>query len=83
MRSVRENKRELWDTRSWLLPHDNAPAHNALGIREFLAKNNIDVLEQPSYSPDLAPCDFFLFPKLKKVIKGTRFQDSTAMTREL
>ena len=30
-------------------------------------------LEQPPYSPDLAPCDFFLFPKLKGVIKGTRF----------
>ena len=44
--------------------------------REFLAKNNIAVLEQPPYSPDLAPCAFFLYPKLKKVIKGTRFQDS-------
>ena len=35
----------------------------------------------------LAPCDFFLFPKLKEVIKETRFQDSeaikTAVTREL
>jgi len=47
-------------------------AHNALEIREFLAKNNIAVLEQPPYSPGLAPCDFFLFPKLKEV-KGTRF----------
>jgi len=58
-----------------------------LGIREFLAKNNIAVLEQPPYSPDLAPCDFFLFLTLKKVIKGTRFQDSeaikTGLTRDL
>ena len=58
-----------------------------MGIREFLDKNNIAVLEQPPYSPDLAPCDFFLFPQLNKVIKGTRFQDSeaikTAVTREL
>ena len=88
MRSVREKRRELWEMRSWLLlHHDNAPAHNALGIREFLTKNNIAVPEQPPYSPDLAPCDFFLFPKLKEVIKGTRFQDSeaikTAVTREL
>ena len=49
------------------------------GILEFLAKNNIAVLEQPPYSPDLAACDFFLFPKLKEVIKGTRFQDLEAM----
>ena len=85
MRSVREKRRELWETRSWLLHHDNAPAHNALGIWEFLAKNNItvQVLEQPLYCPDLVPCGFFLFPKLKKVInsefKGTRFQDSEAI----
>ena len=87
MRSVREKNREPWETRSRLLHHDNAPVHNALGIWELVAKNTIAVLEQPPYSPDLAPCDFFLFPKLKKVIKGTRFQDSkaikTAVTREL
>ena len=87
MRSVREKRRELWETKSWLLHHDNAPAHNALSIRQFLAENNIAVLEQPPYSPDLAPCDFFLFSKLKGVIKGTRFQDSkaitTAVTKEL
>ena len=42
---------------------------------------------QPPYSPDLVPSDFFLFPKLKEVIKGTRIQHSkaikTAVTREL
>ena len=80
MRSVREKRRELWETKSWLLHHDNAPAHNALSIRQFLAENNIAVLEQPPYLPDLTPCDFFLFPKLKGVIKGTRFQDSKAIT---
>ena len=56
-------------------------------IREFLAKNNIAVLEQPPYSPDLAPCELFLFSKLKEVIKETHFQDSasikTAEAREL
>ena len=79
MRLVREKRRQLWETRSLLLHHDDASAHNALGIWEFLVKNNIDVLEQLPYSPDLAPCDFFLFPKLKEVIKGTRFQDSKAI----
>ena len=44
MRSVKEKRRELWETRSWLLHHDNAPAHNDLGIREFFAKNNIALL---------------------------------------
>ena len=75
MRSVREKRRELWETRSWLLHHDNAPADNVLGIREFHAENNIAVLEQPPCSPNLATCDI-LYPKLKEVIKGTRFQVS-------
>ena len=75
LRSVREKRRELWQDKSWLLHHDSAPAHNALNIRQLLAEKNMAVLEQPPYSPDLAPCDFFLFPaKLKGIIKGARFE---------
>nr|CAH7723476.1 unnamed protein product [Callosobruchus chinensis] len=53
---------------------DNAPAHNALSVKQFLAKKSIPVLEHPPYSPDLAPCDFYLFPKIKSSLKGTRFE---------
>jgi len=38
-----------------------------------MAKNNINVMPQPPYSLDMAPCDLFLFPKLKKTLKGQRF----------
>ncbi len=55
----------------WILHHDNAPAHSSLIIREFLAKKNIPTMPHPPYSPDLAPCDFFLFPKMKSYLKGT------------
>jgi len=34
----------------------------------------VTVVPQPPYSPDLAPADFFLFPKLKSSLKGRRFQ---------
>jgi hypothetical protein len=30
----------------------------------------------PPYSPDLAPCDFFLFPRMKGQKKGERFADA-------
>ena len=40
---------------------------------QFLAKNKIAVIPHPPYSPDLAPCDFFLFPKMKLKLKGRRF----------
>jgi len=54
----------------WVQHYDNAPAHTALSIREFLVKKNIPVLPHPSYSPDLAPCNFHHFPKLKSKLKG-------------
>jgi len=46
----------------------------------------ITVLEHPPYSPDHAPCDFFLFPKIKSVLKGTHFmsvENVTAKTAEI
>ena len=38
-----------------------------------MASRNIPVAPQPSYSPDLSPCDIFLFLKLKYHLKGTHF----------
>jgi len=31
------------------------------------------VLDHPPYSPDLAPADYFLFPKVKSLLKGRLF----------
>ena len=64
---VRRKRPELFAKNSWILHHDNAPAHTALSVREFLATKQIAVLEHPAYSPDLAPSDFFLFPKIKEI----------------
>lgn len=71
--AIRRKRPEFWRDNSWILHHDNAPAHSALLIQEFLAKHNTVVMPQPPYSPDMAPCDFFLFPKVKRTLKGQRF----------
>ena len=81
LHSVHKKRRELWQDKSWLLHHDNAPAHNALSIRQFLAEKNITVLEQPPCSPDLALCVLFLFHKLKGIIKVTHFEGMEAIKR--
>ena len=60
---VRRKRPELFANNSWILHHDNAYAHTALSVREFLATKQITVLEHPACSPDLAPSDFFLFPR--------------------
>jgi len=44
-------------------------------VRDFVATKQVTVLEHPAYSPDLAPNDFFLFPKIKKILKGGHFDD--------
>ena len=69
----------MWKNASWILHHDNAPAHNALSVKRYLAKNNIPVMEHPPYFPDLAPCDFFLVPKIKSALKETRFESVDAV----
>jgi len=40
-----------------------------------LATKQITVLEHPAYSPDLVPNDFFMFPKIKEILKGRHFDD--------
>ena len=50
-----------------------APAHTALSVTRYLASLGWTVVPHPPYSPDLAPCDFFLFPTMKKTLKGKRF----------
>jgi len=69
---VQRHRPQLWREQTWLLHHDNA-SHTAILTHQFLAKNKIAVIPHPPYSPDLAPCDFFLFPKMKLKLKGRRF----------
>jgi hypothetical protein len=55
-------------------------------MKQFLADKRIPVLDHPPYSPDLAPCDFYLFPKVKSALRGTHFQcveEVKAKTAEL
>jgi histone-lysine N-methyltransferase SETMAR len=47
---------------AWIWHHDSALADDSLAVQEFLAKESVMKLDHPPYSPDLAPCDFWLFP---------------------
>ena len=63
--------------RNWILQHDNAPSHTALSVQQCLTSKRISVLPQPPYSPDIAPCDFFLFPRVKMAVKRTPFSNNS------
>ena len=51
----------LWTAKNWQLHHDNTAAHSSHLIQTFLAKHVIPVIHQPPCSPDMAPCNFWLF----------------------
>jgi histone-lysine N-methyltransferase SETMAR len=74
---LRENVRrllpELWQQKNCLLHHDNILLHTSFFTKEFLTKNNMTVILHQPYSPDLAPCDFSLVPRLKIKLKGCCF----------
>jgi len=58
----------------WVLfLHDNAPAHRALATQNKLAYMGFQYLDHPSHSPDLAPSNYHLFPRMKKQLKGRHF----------
>ena len=68
-----QKRRPKTGIRGIYLLHDNASSHKAGSVTSFLKEQGVYVLEHPPYSPDLAPCDFFLFPRLKKKLAGRKY----------
>ena len=62
-----------------ILHHDNAPVHKARAVTELIDRYSWELLDHAPYSPDLAPCDFHLFPKVKENLRGQRFEDEDAI----
>jgi histone-lysine N-methyltransferase SETMAR len=83
--AVREKRPELLDNA--IILHDNTTSHTADTVRCCLQRWGWEVLQHPSYSPDLSPCDFDLIPKVKKPLRGKRFADKqdilTAFRRDV
>ena len=73
--SAVSERREMRSLRDLIFHDDNAKPHRAWITNECLLENHIEQYQNPSYPPDLSPYDFFLFPKLKKQLRGIRFND--------
>ena len=59
-----------------MLHHDNASAYTAAVTLDFLAANDIQLVTHPPCTPELAPCDWFLFPSVKRQLKGKQFRNA-------
>ena len=51
--------------------HNNAPVHMAILVMDLLDNWDWELLGQPRYSPNLAPTDFYLFPKMRDFTQET------------
>ena len=69
LKKVKEFYNKKRSSKGWSgihLLHDNASSHKCEVVKSFLTSEKVKVLNHPPYSPDLSPCDFFLFPRLRK-----------------
>ena len=74
-----EKRRPLTGLVNVRLLHDNAPAHTSSLVTQYLKPERVTMLPIPPYSPDLAPCDFYLFPKLKNFLSGRKYRSRQAL----
>ena len=63
--AIREKRRGKL-SKGVLLQQDNARVHTCKVAMDAVERNGYELIPHPAYSPDLAPSDFFLFPKLEK-----------------
>ena len=56
----------LFKSGQWHFHQDNAPVYNSILVTDYLTKTGIKIVLHPPYSPDLAPCDFWLFLSSRK-----------------
>ena len=71
----------LFESGQWHFHQDNAPVHNSFFVTDYLRKMGIETVSHPLYSPDLAPCNFCLFPKLRSCRYETIEEMKEAVTK--
>ena len=73
----------LFKSGQWHFHQDNTPVHNSILVTDYLTKMGIKTVPQSSHSPDLASCDFWLFPKLRGCRNETIEEMKKAVTKEI
>ncbi len=74
-------KRPKTGIKNIILHHDNARPHKASLTADYLEDIRVVLMLHPPYSPDLAPCDFWLFKNLKKHLRGRKFSTEEEIDR--
>ena len=77
----RRKRPTLFKSGQWHFNKNNTPVHNPILVTDYLIKMGIKTVPQPVYSPDFAPCDFCLFPKLRSCRYETIEEMNKAVTK--
>ena len=75
----RRKRPTIFKSGQWHFHQDNAPVHNSILVSDYLTKMDIKTVRHPPYSPDLAPCDFWLFSQLKEKLRGCCYETTEEM----
>ena len=70
----RQKRPALFIAGQWHFHQDNTPVHNSILVTDYLTKMGIKTIHHHPFSPDLAPCDFWLFPKLKEKLRSCHYE---------
>ena len=71
--TIREKRRDKL-SKGVLLQQDDASVHARKVRINAVERKGYGIIPYPAYPPDLAPSDFFIFPNLKKDIRGCHFR---------
>ena len=83
LKKVKEFYNKKWPSKGWSgvhLLHDNAFSHKCEVVKSFFWHlKRWNFFNCPPYSPDLSPCEFFLFPRLKKMLSGNKYMSRSSL----
>ncbi|GBP75472.1 Histone-lysine N-methyltransferase SETMAR [Eumeta japonica] len=79
---LKQKRRPHLAKKKVLFHQDNARVHTCLVTMAKIHELRYELLPHPAYSPDLAPCDYYLFPNLKKWLAGKRFESNEEVITE-
>lgn len=83
LRRATQNRRRGKLSKGVRLHHDNARPHTSRQTSDLIGQFGWTLVRHPPYSPDLAPSDYHLFPKLKDHLSGMKFKTNDEVKEEV
>ena len=76
-----EKRPALFHSGQWHFHQDNAPVNTSILVTDYLTQMRIKTVRHHPYSPDLALCDFWFFPRLRDCHHETIVEMKEAVTK--